>query len=64
MMSGDGLIVRIRPRLGRLTREQSLGLCALSQSEGNGILDLTSRANLQMRGVQQEATRTSPERPF
>lgn len=54
MMSGDGLIVRIRPRLGRLTREQSLGLCALSQSEGNGILDLTSRANLQMRGVQQE----------
>ncbi|GGX49790.1 precorrin-3B synthase [Tateyamaria omphalii] len=53
MMSGDGLIMRIRPRLGRLDRAQILGLCALSQSEGNGILDLTSRANLQMRGVQE-----------
>lgn len=54
MMSGDRADRAYTPRLGRLTREQSLGLCALSQSEGNGILDLTSRANLQMRGVQQE----------
>lgn len=54
MMSGDGLIVRIRPHLGRLDRAQILGLCALSQSEGNGIIDLTSRANLQMRGVEED----------
>ncbi|MEX0364941.1 MAG: cobalamin biosynthesis protein CobG [Ruegeria sp.] len=54
MMSGDGLIVRIRPRLARLTRDQILGLCALSQSHGNGIIDLTSRANLQMRGVAED----------
>lgn len=51
MMSGDGLIVRIRPRLGRLTTDQMLGLCDLSQNLGNGIIDLTSRANLQMRGL-------------
>ncbi|APX12138.1 cobalamin biosynthesis protein CobG [Tateyamaria omphalii] len=51
MMSGDGLIVRIRPRLARLTQVQTLGLCALSQTHGNGIIDLTSRANLQMRGI-------------
>ncbi len=51
MMSGDGLIVRIRPRLGRLDRAQALGLCALSQELGNGVIDLTSRANLQMRGL-------------
>lgn len=53
MMSGDGLIVRIRPRLGRLTCPQTLGLCALSQSYGNGIIDLTIRANLQLRGIKE-----------
>ncbi len=51
MLSGDGLIVRIRPRMGRLTGDQVLGLCDLSQQFGNGIIDLTSRANLQLRGV-------------
>ncbi|MEL6618772.1 MAG: cobalamin biosynthesis protein CobG [Pseudomonadota bacterium] len=51
MQSGDGLIVRVRPRLGRLTPAQVLGLCDVSQRLGNGIIDLTSRANLQLRGV-------------
>ncbi|MFL4470425.1 cobalamin biosynthesis protein CobG [Tateyamaria armeniaca] len=54
MMSGDGLIVRVRPRLGRLTRAQMLGLCDISQSHGNGIIDLTSRANLQLRGINKD----------
>ncbi|WP_299655274.1 cobalamin biosynthesis protein CobG [uncultured Tateyamaria sp.] len=54
MMSGDGLIVRIRPRLASLTSDQALGLCTLSQTHGNGIIDLTSRANLQMRGVRED----------
>lgn len=51
MMSGDGLVVRVRPRLARLTAEQTLGLCALAERHGNGFLDLTNRANLQVRGV-------------
>lgn len=51
MMSGDGLVVRVRPRLARLTAEQILGLCALSDRHGNGFLDLTNRANFQIRGV-------------
>lgn len=51
MMSGDGLIVRVRPRLGRLSAAQVLGLCEVSQRLGNGVIDLTSRANLQLRGV-------------
>lgn len=54
MMSGDGLIARIRPRLGRLTAEQVLGLCEISCAYGNGIIDLTSRANLQMRGMRED----------
>ncbi len=51
MMSGDGLVVRVRPMLARLTRAQILGLCAIAQTHGSGLIDLTSRANLQIRGV-------------
>lgn len=51
MLSGDGLIVRVRPHLGRLTAAQVYGLCDIAQNYGNGIIDLTSRANLQVRGV-------------
>ncbi len=51
MMSGDGLIVRVRPRLARLEAAQVLGLCDLADRFGNGTIDLTNRANLQLRGV-------------
>lgn len=51
MMSGDGLVVRVRPRLARLRVTQALGLCALAERFGNGTIDLTNRANLQLRGV-------------
>lgn len=54
MMSGDGLVVRIRPRLGRLTRDQVLGLCTAARRFGSGMIDLTNRANLQLRGVTEE----------
>ncbi len=54
MQSGDGLIVRVRPLLGRLSAAQVLGLCRLSQRFGNGVIDLTSRANLQLRGVHED----------
>jgi precorrin-3B synthase len=51
MPSGDGWVVRVRPRLGRVTQAQALGLAALAETHGNGIMDLSSRANLQLRGV-------------
>ena len=51
MQSGDGLIVRIRPRLARVSRDQALGLCHAALSFGSGLIDLTSRGNLQLRGV-------------
>lgn len=51
MAAGDGLLVRIRPRLGRLTAAQVLGLCDAATTHGNGLIDLTRRANLQLRGV-------------
>lgn len=51
MLAGDGLLVRVRPRAGRLTQAQALGIAALSGRHGNGLVDLTARANLQLRGV-------------
>ncbi|WP_299965087.1 precorrin-3B synthase [uncultured Roseobacter sp.] len=51
MVSGDGLIVRVRPFFARLTAAQGQGLCDLARAYGNGIIDLTNRANLQIRGV-------------
>ncbi len=51
MRSGDGLLVRVRPRLGRLDRAQVLGLCEAALAHGNGQIDATRRGNLQLRGV-------------
>ncbi len=51
MMSGDGLVVRIRPMSGRISAKQANGLADLSATCGNGLIDLSSRANLQLRGV-------------
>ncbi len=51
MLSGDGLVVRIRPRGGRLSADQVAGIAALSAAHGNGLIDLSARANLQLRGV-------------
>lgn len=55
MASGDGLIVRIRPPQGELTPEQAIGLADLSEVFGHGAVELTNRANLQVRGVDEEA---------
>lgn len=51
MQSGDGLVVRVRPHAGSLTSEQALGIAKAAARFGNGLIDLTSRANLQIRGV-------------
>lgn len=51
MPSGDGLIVRIRPPSGRLTPAQALAIAKAAHTHGNGIIDLSARANLQLRGV-------------
>lgn len=51
MLSGDGLVVRLRPYGGRLDAKQAAGIADLAERYGNGLIDLTSRANLQIRGV-------------
>lgn len=56
MPSGDGLVVRIRPSMGRLSAVQAAGIAELSARYGNGLIDLTGRANLQIRGVEDHAS--------
>jgi precorrin-3B synthase len=51
MMSGDGLVLRIRPVAGRLTQAQATGVAELALQYGNGLIDFSARANLQIRGV-------------
>ena len=51
MQSGDGLVVRIRPPMGRLTPQQAQAIAKAAETHGNGIIDLSARANLQLRGV-------------
>jgi precorrin-3B synthase len=55
MESGDGLIVRVRPPGGRLSPAALGALAALAAEHGSGVLELTSRAALQLRGVRAEA---------
>ncbi|MFB9267998.1 precorrin-3B synthase [Bradyrhizobium erythrophlei] len=55
MLSGDGLVVRVRPFGGRLDAGQAAGVADLAERYGNGLIDLTSRANLQIRGVRSDA---------
>ncbi|NPV25663.1 precorrin-3B synthase [Bradyrhizobium aeschynomenes] len=54
MPSGDGLIVRVRPHGGALQVAALRDLAEAAQRFGSGQIDLTRRANLQIRGVAAE----------
>jgi precorrin-3B synthase len=55
MMSGDGLVVRIRPLAAEISARQAKGTAEAAQQYGNGFIDLTNRANLQIRGVSDDS---------
>ncbi len=54
MESGDGLIVRIHTRSGALSCADLQEIAGIAQRYGNGLIDLTRRANIQIRGVNSE----------
>ncbi|AUH32118.1 precorrin-3B synthase [Paracoccus tegillarcae] len=51
MESGDGWVVRIKPPGGRLMPAQAVAIAEAARRCGNGRIELTGRANLQLRGV-------------
>ncbi len=51
MQTGDGLLVRINPKFGNLSPPQLAGIAAAAERHGNGVLEITSRGSLQVRGL-------------
>ena len=51
MLSGDGWLVRVKPFGGILTAAGLRALAAGSARHGNGVIELTSRGNVQIRGL-------------
>jgi precorrin-3B synthase len=51
MMTGDGLLVRLRPAIAGLTLTQLRQLADAAATNGNGIIEITARGNLQLRGM-------------
>ena len=50
MPSGDGLLLRIKPRFGRLAAADAIALAKAAMRHGNGAIETTNRGNLQFRG--------------
>ena len=57
MESGDGLISRVRLPAGRLSANQLARVATLSQQDAQGLLELTSRGNIQIRGLTETSER-------
>ncbi|HEV7309062.1 precorrin-3B synthase [Ensifer sp.] len=51
MQTGDGLLVRLRPDDDSLTIPKVIALAAAAETFGNGIIEITARGNLQLRGL-------------
>jgi precorrin-3B synthase len=50
MPSGDGLLARLRPT-GTISLSAFAVLCAAGQEFGNGVIEITSRGSIQIRGL-------------
>ena len=53
MLSGDGYLVRLRISGGVVSASAARAIADCAQTYGNGLLDLSARANLQLRGVEE-----------
>src|SRR5258708_40213257 len=50
MATGDGLLVRLLPT-GTIELDAFAALCAAARQHGNGIIEVTSRGSVQIRGL-------------
>lgn len=62
LASGDGLLLRLRHPVGGLTPAQARAIADTARRFGTGALELTSRGNLQLRGVAGRALPAAQER--
>ncbi|WLR92335.1 precorrin-3B synthase [Shinella zoogloeoides] len=54
MQTGDGLLVRLRPVAAALSAQDLVALAGLARQHGNGLIEITARGNLQLRGLSHE----------
>lgn len=54
MATGDGLIARLLPTDGTLAIAALVALCAAARDCGNGVIEVTQRGSLQVRGLRPE----------
>jgi len=57
MQTGDGLLVRLNPVAGGLVPKALIGLGESALRHGNGIMEVTARGSLQIRGLTAESAR-------
>jgi precorrin-3B synthase len=55
MQTGDGLLVRLRPSTPGLTVAQLSALAEAAERHGNGLIEITARGNIQLRGMTPES---------
>jgi precorrin-3B synthase len=55
MPTGDGLLVRLRP-IGTISLATFRDLCGAAQRHGNGVIEVTARGSIQVRGLSEEST--------
>lgn len=51
MQTGDGLLARLNPVAGGLSPNALIGLCESALRHGNGVVEITARGSLQIRGL-------------
>lgn len=51
MQTGDGLLARLNPVAGGLSPTQLAGLCDAADLFGNGVIEVTARGSVQVRGL-------------
>ncbi|MDX8444960.1 precorrin-3B synthase [Mesorhizobium captivum] len=57
MQTGDGLLVRLNPVAGGLAPKSLIAFCESALRHGNGIMEVTARGSLQIRGLTAESAR-------
>src|ERR1700733_7599829 len=50
METGDGLLVRLLP-IGTMALSSFAELCAAARKHGNGVIEITARGSIQVRGL-------------
>jgi precorrin-3B synthase len=58
MATGDGLLVRLTPTGATMSCEAFAALCTAARNCGNGVIEITSRGSIQIRGLTEDSVKS------